>query len=410
MGLVVREILLINVSGEDKPGVTRAVSEVLVEHGSDILDIGQAVIHDSLNLGILAKIPKDQEVEQVQKEILYSLHAMDMKVRFQSISEESYEHWVGQQGKPRHIVTLLAHRVTAQHIARVTTTTVEQGLNIDKITRLSGRVPIERIEDNSKACVEFSLRGVPTDMSALRASLLELSAEMDVDVAYQEDNIYRRNRRLVVFDMDSTLIDVEVIDELAKEVGVGEQVSEITEAAMRGELDFKESFAQRVSLLKGLDESVLERVAARLRLTEGAEALISTLKQLGYKTAIISGGFEYFGRHIQQKLGIDYVYANQLEIVDGKVTGNVSGEVVDGQRKAQLLREIAASENIDLEQVIAVGDGANDLPMLSIAGLGIAFRAKPLVKATAKQSISKLGLDGILYLMGFSDRDTLHLK
>lgn len=383
---------------------------MLVEHGSDILDIGQAVIHDSLNLGILAKIPKDQEAEQVQKEILYSLHAMDMKVRFQSISEESYEHWVGQQGKPRHIVTLLARRVTAQHIARVTTVTVEQGLNIDKITRLSGRVPIERIEDNSKACVEFSLRGVPTDMSALRASLLELSAEMDVDVAYQEDNIYRRNRRLVVFDMDSTLIDAEVIDELAKEAGVGEQVSAITEAAMRGELDFKESFARRMALLKGLDESVLEHVAARLQLTEGAESLISTLKQLGYKTAILSGGFDYFGRHIQQKLGIDYVYANQLEIVDGKVTGNVSGEVVDGQRKAQLLREIAAGENIDLEQVIAVGDGANDLPMLSIAGLGIAFRAKPLVKATAKQSISKLGLDGILYLMGFSDRDTLHLQ
>lgn len=410
MGLAVREILLINVSGEDKPGVTRAVSEVLVEHGSDILDIGQAVIHDSLNLGILAKIPKDQEAKQVQKEILYSLHAMDMKVRFQSISEESYEHWVGQQGKPRHIVTLLAHRVTAQHIARVTRATVEQGLNIDKITRLSGRVPIERIEDNSKACVEFSLRGVPTDMSALRTSLLELSAEMDVDVAYQEDNIYRRNRRLVVFDMDSTLIDAEVIDELAKEAGVGEQVSAITEAAMRGELDFKESFTQRMALLKGLDESVLEHVAARLQLTEGAESLISTLKQLGYKTAILSGGFDYFGRRIQQQLGIDYVYANQLEIVDGKVTGNVSGEVVDGQRKAQLLREIAAGENIDLEQVIAVGDGANDLPMLSIAGLGIAFRAKPLVKATAKQSISKLGLDGILYLMGFSDRDTLHLK
>ncbi|MEH6467225.1 MAG: phosphoserine phosphatase SerB [Porticoccus sp.] len=405
-----REILLINVSGEDKPGVTRAVSEVLVEHGSDVLDIGQAVIHDSLNLGILAKIPEDQEAEQVQKEILYSLHAMDMKVRFQSISEESYEHWVGQQGKPRHIVTLLAHRVTAQHIARVTTATVEQGLNIDKITRLSGRVPIERIEDNSKACVEFSLRGVPIDMSALRVSLLELSAEMDVDVAYQEDNIYRRNRRLVVFDMDSTLIDAEVIDELAKEAGVGEQVSGITEAAMRGELDFKESFAKRMALLKGLDESVLERVAARLQLTEGAESLISTLKQLGYKTAILSGGFDYFGRHIQKKLGIDYVYANQLEIVDGKVTGNVTGEVVDGQRKAQLLREIAAGENIDLEQVIAVGDGANDLPMLSIAGLGIAFRAKPLVKATAKQSISKLGLDGILYLMGFSDRDTLHLQ
>ncbi len=405
-----REILLINVSGEDKPGVTRAVSEVLVEHGSDILDIGQAVIHASLNLGILAKIPETRVAAQVQKEILYSLHAMDMKVKFQTISEESYELWVGQQGKPRHIVTLLARRVSAQHIARVTTVTVEHGLNIDKITRLSGRVPLERIDDDSKACVEFSLRGVPADMASLRASLLELSAEMDVDVAYQEDNIYRRNRRLVVFDMDSTLIDAEVIDELAKEAGVGEQVAAITESAMRGELDFKESFARRMALLKGLDESVLEGVTKRLQLTEGAEALMSTLKRLGYKTAILSGGFDYFAERVQEKLGIDYVYANQLEIVDGKVTGNVSGEVVDGQRKAQLLREIAAGENIDLEQVIAVGDGANDLPMLSIAGLGIAFRAKPLVKANAKQSISKLGLDGILYLMGFSDRDTLHLQ
>lgn len=403
-----REILLINVSGEDKPGVTRAVSEVLVEHGCDVLDIGQAVIHDNLNLGILVKIPQDQGADQVQKEILFNLHAMDMKVRFQSISEDSYDHWVGQQGKPRHIVTLLARRVTANHIARVTTVTLDQGLNIDKITRLSGRVPLERIDDDSKACVEFSLRGVPTDMSALRASLLELSSEMDVDVAYQEDNIYRRNRRVVVFDMDSTLIEAEVIDELAKEAGVGDKVAAITEAAMRGELDFKESFAKRMALLQGLDASVLEDVAARLQLTEGAEALISTLRRLGYKTAILSGGFDYFARHIQKKLGIDYVHANQLEVVDGKVTGRVSGEVVDGDRKAQLLRDIAKGEKVDLEQVIAVGDGANDLPMLSIAGLGIAFRAKPLVKANAKQSISKLGLDGILYLMGISDRDTSH--
>ena len=406
--MIVSEILLINVSGDDKPGITRAVSKVLFEHGCDILDIGQAVIHDSLNLGMLAKIPHHQNASLVQKEILCSLHEMDMKVRFQSITEESYEHWVSQQGKPRHIVTLLARRVTAEQIARVTTITVEQGLNIDKIARLSGRVPLERLVDDSKSCVEFSLRGVPDDMSALRASLLEMSSEMDVDVAYQEDNIYRRNRRLVVFDMDSTLIDAEVIDELAKEAGVGEQVAEITESAMRGELDFKESFAKRMALLKGLDESVLEHVAERLQLTEGAESLISTLKKLGYKTAILSGGFDYFARRIQKKLGIDYVHANQLEIVNGMVTGNVSGEVVDGPRKAQLLREIAEREKVDLEQVIAVGDGANDLPMLSIAGLGIAFRAKPLVKATAKQSISKLGLDGILYLMGLSDRDTSH--
>ncbi|MFT6491747.1 MAG: phosphoserine phosphatase, partial [Porticoccus sp.] len=382
-------------------------SRVLDEHGADILDIGQAVIHDNLNLGILVMIPDGQQSALVQKEILFSLHAMDMRVRFQSISESSYEHWVEQQGKPRHIVTLLARRVAAHHIARVTAVTVEQGLNIDKITRLSGRVPLERIEANTKACVEFSLRGIPVDLTALRASLLELSAELDIDVAYQEDNIYRRNRRLVVFDMDSTLIEAEVIDELAKEAGVGDEVAAITDAAMRGELDFKASFAERMKLLRGLDESVLAAVAARLQLTEGAENLMSTLRMLGYRTAILSGGFDYFARHIQKQLGIDYIYANHLEVVDGQVTGRVCGEVVDGQRKAQLLREIAASENISLEQVIAVGDGANDLPMLSIAGLGIAFRAKPLVKATAKQSISKLGLDGILYLMGLSDRDTL---
>jgi len=403
----VREILLINVAGEDKPGITSAVSRVLDEHGADILDIGQAVIHDNLNLGILVMIPDGQQSALVQKEILFSLHAMDMRVRFQPISESSYEHWVEQQGKPRHIVTLLARRVAAHHIARVTAVTVEQGLNIDKITRLSGRVPLERIEANTKACVEFSLRGIPVDLTALRASLLELSAELDIDVAYQEDNIYRRNRRLVVFDMDSTLIEAEVIDELAKEAGVGDEVAAITDAAMRGELDFKASFAERMKLLRGLDESVLAAVAGRLKLTEGAENLMSTLRLLGYRTAILSGGFDYFARHIQKQLGIDYIYANHLEVVDGQVTGRVCGEVVDGQRKAQLLREIAASENVSLEQVIAVGDGANDLPMLSIAGLGIAFRAKPLVKATAKQSISKLGLDGILYLMGLSDRDTL---
>jgi phosphoserine phosphatase len=407
MESTVREILLINVAGEDKPGITSAVSRVLDEHGADILDIGQAVIHDNLNLGILVMIPDGQPSALVQKEILFSLYAMDMRVRFQPIAESSYEHWVEQQGKPRHIVTLLARRVAAHHIARVTAVTVEQGLNIDKITRLSGRVPLERIEANTKACVEFSLRGVPVNLTALRASLLELSVELDIDVAYQEDNIYRRNRRLVVFDMDSTLIEAEVIDELAKEAGVGEQVAAITDAAMRGELDFKASFTERMLLLKGLDESVLAAVATRLKLTEGAENLLSTLRLLGYRTAILSGGFDYFARHIQKQLGIDFIYANHLEVVDGKVTGRVCGEVVDGQRKAQLLRDIAASENISLEQVIAVGDGANDLPMLSIAGLGIAFRAKPLVKATAKQSISKLGLDGILYLMGLSDRDTL---
>ena len=401
-----RKILLISISGADKPGITEAVSEVLMCHKCDILDISQSVIHDNLNLGLLARTPIACELDYIKSEILPSIDAFAVKVRFQEISEKSYSHWVEQQGKPRHIVTLLSRRVTAEHIAKVSAVTVKHQLNIDKITRLSGRVPLDRMENSIRSCVELSLRGVPSQLDKFRSSLLEMSSEMEVDIAYQEDNIFRRNRRLVVFDMDSTLIDSEVIDELAKETEAGDKVSEITAAAMRGDIDFKESFGQRLRFLEGLDESILEKVFHRLNLTEGAEDLMSTLKLLGYKTAILSGGFDYFASRIQKKLGIDYVYANKLEILDGKVTGNISGTIVDGERKAILLQEIADGENVCLEQVIAVGDGANDLPMLSIAGLGIAFRAKPLVKATAKQSISKVGLDGILYLMGISDRET----
>lgn len=400
-----REILLINISGHDQPGITSSVTEILAEHRANILDIGQAVIHDSLSLGILVEVPDHLGGSSIIKEILFRTHEMGLRVKFEPIDEVSYQSWVDAQGKPRHIISLLARKITAEHITKLTAVSANYGLNIDKITRLSGRLPLGDTPTNSKACVEFSARGEIADPSAVRATFLELASSMDVDIAYQEDTIYRRNRRLVCFDMDSTLIEAEVIDELAKAAGVGDQVSEITELAMAGELDFNESFARRMALLKGLDERVLEEIAARLPITEGAQNLISTLRHLGYKTAILSGGFNYFGRYLQQQLGIDYVFANDLEIVDGKVTGRVTGTVVNGERKAELLRELAIKENINLEQVIAVGDGANDLPMLSIAGLGIAFRAKPIVKRRAGHSISTLGLDGILYLIGVSDRD-----
>lgn len=403
-----REILLINASGEDKPGVTSAITSLLALHETNILDIGQAVIHDTLALGILVELNLEPAArESLLTDILERTRELAIQVRFQPISLDSYQHWVEQQGKPRHIVTLLARQISAVQIAELTTITVQHGLNIDHINRLSGRIPLDAMSERSNACVEFSVRGMPADLRALRADFMELSARLEVDIAFQRDTVYRRNRRLVCFDMDSTLIDAEVIDELAKAAGVGEQVAEITEAAMRGELDFKQSFERRMALLKGLDEAVLADIAASLRLNEGAEKLISTLKKLGYKTAILSGGFNYFGRYLQQKLGIDYVYANELDIVDGKVTGKVVGTVVDGQRKAELLAMLAQQEGIALEQVIAVGDGANDLPMLSVAGLGIAFRAKPLVKASAEHSISTLGLDAILYLLGFRDRDKL---
>ena len=402
----VKDILLINVSGHYKPGVTSAVTAVLSRFAVTVLDIGQAVIHDQLNLGILAAVPQSSETAEMTSQVQSELLALGMHTRFQPISEADYQHWVEQQGKSRYIVTLLARKIDADHLAAVTKVTSDHGLNIDKIVRLSGRVRLDETHQLGRACVEFSVRGEPTDAVQFKSELLELSSRYEIDIAYQEDTIFRRNRRLVVFDMDSTLIDAEVIDELAYEAGVGEQVAAITEAAMQGELDFKQSFTQRVGLLKGLSADVLQSVAERLVLNEGAEHLISTLRKLGYKTAIVSGGFTFFGQHLQKRLGVDYVYANQLDIENGYVTGRVTGDIIDGQRKAELLRQIAAQEGLRLEQVIAVGDGANDLPMLSIAGLGIAFRAKPLVKASAKQSISNLGLDGILYLLGYSDKDT----
>ena len=402
-------VLLISVSGEDQPGVTNAVTEALAEFGVTLLDIGQAVIHDQLNMGILVSVPENTNVDDVTSEVLQTLDRLKMQGLFLPISNERYENWVGLQGKSRHIVTLLARNLEASHLAAVTEVTAQQGLNIDKIVRLSGRIILGNADINGQACIEFSARGEPNSADELRQSLLKLAGEQNIDIAYQEDNIFRRSRQLVVFDMDSTLIDAEVIDELAVEAGVGEQVAAITEAAMRGEVDFKQSFVQRVALLEGLSEGVLQTVAKRLRLNDGAEYLLKSLNQLGFKTAIVSGGFTFFARHLQKQLGVDYVYANELDVVKGVVTGNVVGEIIDGQRKAEILVEIANKLGLSLEQVIAVGDGANDLAMLNIAGLGIAFRAKPLVKASAKQAISNVGLDGILYLLGYSDKDIVNL-
>jgi phosphoserine phosphatase len=401
----VNDILLITISGEDQPGLTAGITAILAEHSVNILDIGQAVIHATLSMGVLVEVPGDSGQALVSDAVRSYAQQRGMRVRINPVTPDSYGHWLEGQGRARYIITLLARKITADQLARVTAVVSSHGLNIDSINRLSGRIPLGELPALSKACVEFSVRGPLQDSAAFRRDLLEVAGALEVDLAFQQDNMYRRNRRLVAFDMDSTLIEAEVIDELATLAGVGEQVSAITERAMRGEIDFSESFRARVALLKGLDEEALQRVAGELKITEGAEHLISTLRTLGYKTAILSGGFTYFARYLQARLGMDYVYANELDIVNGVVTGNIKGAIVDGARKAELLRQLAREEGIDLQQVIAVGDGANDLPMLSIAGLGIAFRAKPLVKKSAEQSISTLGLDAILYLLGFSDKD-----
>ena len=397
------ELILMNISGLDRPGVTSALTEILARHDARILDIGQADIHHSLSLGILFRTSPERSGD-ILKDLLFKCYELSVKIRFTPVSVEDYEAWVSRQGKNRWIITILGRQLTARHIALVTDEIARQQLNIDGIQRLTGRMPHDADEEpQSKSCVEFSVRGNPLDLNAMRGRFLQLAQQEEFDISLQEDNVFRRCRRLICFDMDSTLIETEVIDELAERAGVGDKVRAITERAMRGEIEFCESFRERVALLEGLDERVMREIAENLPVTEGVERMMQVLKRTGYKTAILSGGFTYFGNWLKQKFGFDYVYANELEIVDGKLTGRYLGDIVDGKRKAELLRIIAQVENIDIAQTIAVGDGANDLPMLATAGLGIAFHAKPKVKQTARQSISTIGLDGVLYFLGFKD-------
>ena len=396
------EIILININGADRPGVTAALTEILAKNNAVILDIGQADIHNHLSLGILFQSTEGNSGD-ILKELLFKSYELDVNIRFNPITEQEYSKWVGMQGKNRYIITILSRKLTAKQIAGVSRIVAEQDMNIDDIKRLTGRIPLDENARTPKASVEFSVRGTPKNKECMKAEFMKLSTELEMDISFQEDSMYRRMRRLICFDMDSTLIETEVIDELAIRAGVGDQVKASTEAAMRGEIDFCESFRQRCALLKGLDVSVMQEIAENLPITEGVDRLMRILKKVGFKIAILSGGFTYSGNFLKQKYNIDYVYANELEIENGKLTGNHVGNIVDGKRKAELLRLIAQVENVDIRQTVAVGDGANDLPMISIAGLGIAFHAKPKVKATAKQSISTIGLDGILYFLGYKD-------
>ena len=396
------EIILITINGTDRPGVTAALTEILARNNAAILDIGQADIHNHLSLGILFQSTEGNS-GNILKELLFKSYELDVNIRFNPISEKEYNEWVGLQGKNRYIITILGRKLTAKQIAGVSRVVAEQGMNIDDIKRLTGRIPLDENARTPKASVEFSVRGTPRDKERMKAEFMKLSTELEMDISFQEDSMYRRMRRLICFDMDSTLIKTEVIDELAMRADVGDEVKAITEAAMRGEIDFRESFTRRCALLKGLDVSVMRDIAENLPITEGVDRLMRVLKKVGFKIAILSGGFTYFGNYLKQRHGIDYVYANELEVENGKLTGRYVGDIVDGKRKAELLRLIAQVENVDIRQTVAVGDGANDLPMISIAGLGIAFHAKPKVKATANQSISTIGLDGILYFLGYKD-------
>ncbi|NNE32068.1 MAG: phosphoserine phosphatase SerB [Winogradskyella sp.] len=398
------DIFLLNISGQDRPGLTSGLTSVLADYDAKVLDIGQANIHDTLSLGILFEIPSGEMSSAVKKDLLFKSYELDISAKFTQITLDDYEKWVKLQGKDRYIVTILGEKLAAQQISKVSQIISDKNLNIDSIKRLTGRLSLIKTEAYKRASIQLSIRGKIDNKADITEKFMQISRELDVDIAFQEDNIFRRNRRLVCFDMDSTLIQTEVIDELAELAGVGEEVRAITESAMQGEIDFNESFIKRMKLLKGLKEEVLQEVAVNLPITKGARRLIDTLHSYGFKTAILSGGFSYFGNYLKDKLDIDYVFANELEIKDGELTGGYIGDIVDGKKKAEYLQQLANNMDIDISQTIAVGDGANDLEMLNLAGLGIAFHAKPKVKDNAQSSISSIGLDGVLYLLGYHDR------
>jgi phosphoserine phosphatase len=378
---------LILLTGVDKPGITSQLFETLAPFSVAILDIEQVVIRDRLILTVLIGLdPNHAEAVEADLASIQDGLGVDIACSFSEVGEVSIQ----AKSDLLHVV-LLAPKISPKVIAAVAAVIAEEKANIERIFRTAS-YPV--------TAIEFVLSGGVED--ELRTALANVAAQESVDISVQRGGLMRHAKRLVVMDVDSTLIQQEVIELLAAKAGVEAEVKAITDSAMRGELDFAQSLIARVGLLKGLDESVIAQVREEIRLTPGARTLVRTLQRLGHIVAVVSGGFINVIEPLVKELGIAHYRANTLEIVDGKLTGKVQGAIVDRAAKASALSEFAAQENIALAQTIAIGDGANDLDMIAIAGLGIAFNAKPAVKAAADSSVSAPYLDSVLYLMGIS--------
>ncbi len=398
---------LINITGKNSFSAIAESIYLLSDFQGYLLDIKEAVVFDTLSLAIVVEFTKNSHIDNLIKDLLYNCHQRELHLEIRKINSGEIYRSGEDNRKKKYIITVVGTYLYAIHLGKILQILEPHNTKITSIERLSRIKPLDIKEKTEVCAIEITLEGIELPLKDIRKRFLELSQKMEIDIGIQEDTPYRRHRRLIAFDMDSTLIQTEVIDELAEVAGVRDKVAEITERTMRGEINFKESLRKRVSMLKGLPLERLRHVAKHLPLTEGAPRLIKNLKVLGYKIAIISGGFTFFGNHLKKILDIDYVYANELEIKEDRLTGRILGKIIDGEEKAKLLKKIAQKEHISLEQVIAVGDGANDLPMLNLAGLGIAFRAKPVVREGAKQSLTNVGLDAILYFLGLTEKEAV---
>lgn len=388
-----RKLILISVNGNDHPGITASLMECIHKNKAQIEDMGQSITHGQLSLSILINIEEDLN------SILNKLNEVCKKMGVQlihQIIEDKKE--VFKSGESYILSCVNYSGLNASFLEDIAKTLAQNSINIQRIenTTPGNFVSLD---------IETLAQSEDIDWEKVKEELITISNNHKTDLALLKDDIWRRHKRLIVLDMDSTLIQNEVIVEMAKLYGVGDKVHEITEKAMNGEYDFDQSLKERVRLLKGMDESTLKDLLSKISLTEGAEDFIKTLKKLGYKIAIISGGFNFFANHFKEKLGLDYAFSNELEIQAGKLTGNIKGSIVNAEKKAMLLDMIAQAEQIDLQQVVAIGDGANDLQMLAKAGLGIAFHAKEIVKKSAKQHMSHGPMTTILYFLGIPGRE-----